>query len=63
MTGMPEAALARELDLPYTSVCLVVHPAAGVNTETIDVEAMMAVCRDGAQKMWTLVEALVSLSE
>lgn len=29
MTAMPEAALARELDLPLAGVCLVVNPAAG----------------------------------
>ncbi|VTM09395.1 5'-methylthioadenosine phosphorylase [Pseudomonas aeruginosa] len=29
MTGMPEAALARELDLPYACLALVVNPAAG----------------------------------
>jgi 5'-methylthioinosine phosphorylase len=29
MTGMPEAALARELGLEYASICLVVNPAAG----------------------------------
>lgn len=30
MTGMPEAILARELGLPYASLCLVVNPAAGI---------------------------------
>lgn len=29
MTAMPEAALARELNLPLAGVCLVVNPAAG----------------------------------
>ena len=29
MTGMPEAGLARELGLPYASVCVVVNHAAG----------------------------------
>lgn len=29
MTAMPEAALARELELPLAGVCLVVNPAAG----------------------------------
>ncbi len=32
MTGMPEAALACELELPYASVCMVVNPAAGLGT-------------------------------
>ena len=29
MTAMPEAALARELALPFAAVCLVVNPSAG----------------------------------
>jgi 5'-methylthioinosine phosphorylase len=29
MTGMPEAALARELDLPYAHICVVANWAAG----------------------------------
>ena len=29
MTAMPETALARELDIPYAGVCLVVNAAAG----------------------------------
>ncbi len=29
MTAMPEAALARELGIPYASLCVVVNPAAG----------------------------------
>jgi 5'-methylthioinosine phosphorylase len=29
MTGMPEAALARELDLPYVHICVVANWAAG----------------------------------
>lgn len=29
MTGMPEAALARELDVPYAAVCVVANWAAG----------------------------------
>jgi len=29
MTGMPEASLARELDVPYAAVCLVANWAAG----------------------------------
>jgi 5'-methylthioinosine phosphorylase len=32
MTGMPEAALARELKLPYAALTVVVNPAAGRGT-------------------------------
>ncbi|WP_287029408.1 S-methyl-5'-thioinosine phosphorylase [Pseudomonas sp. UBA6310] len=45
MTGMPEAALARELALPYACLALVVNPAAGKSVEIItmaDIEAALA---------------------
>ena len=35
MTGMPEAALARELGLPYACLALVVNPAAGKSAGVI----------------------------
>lgn len=35
MTGMPEAALARELDLNYASLCLVVNWGAGMTSNPI----------------------------
>jgi 5'-methylthioinosine phosphorylase len=35
MTGMPEAALAAELELAYAAVCMVVNPAAGLSQEPI----------------------------
>ncbi len=40
MTLMPEAALARELDIPYASLALVVNPAAGLSEQqTAEAEA------------------------
>ncbi len=35
MTAMPEACLARELDIAYASLCLVVNPAAGLTQNII----------------------------
>lgn len=40
MTGMPEAALARELGLPYASLAMVVNPAAGIGAEPVSMEAI-----------------------
>jgi 5'-methylthioinosine phosphorylase len=37
MTGMPEAALARELGLPYAAVCVVVNHAAGRGDSTKEI--------------------------
>lgn len=45
MTGMPEAALARELDVPYACIAVVVNPAAGKGDNAItmaDISAVMA---------------------
>lgn len=38
MTGMPEAALAREAGLAYASLALVVNPAAGLGGDTITLD-------------------------
>ena len=43
MTGMPEAALARELDIDYVALCIVVNAAAGKNEEVLSVAAMQKV--------------------
>ena len=40
MTAMPEAALARELGMAYAAVCMVVNPAAGLDTRPITLENM-----------------------
>jgi len=40
MTGMPEAALARELEMAYACCAVVVNPAAGLSSEPIDVEGL-----------------------
>jgi 5'-methylthioinosine phosphorylase len=40
MTGMPEAALARELGLAYAAICLVVNPAAGIGDQPLSLAMM-----------------------
>jgi purine nucleoside phosphorylase len=44
MTGMPEAVLARELDLPYAVLALVVNAAAGIGASRggIDMSGVQA---------------------
>lgn len=60
MTGMPEAALARELDLPYVSVSLVVNPAAGVGPEEVlDLDDIQRVAREGMISVARLLEAFL----
>ncbi|MFT5780837.1 MAG: 5'-methylthioinosine phosphorylase [Pseudomonas sp.] len=61
MTGMPEAALARELELPYACLALVVNPAAGKSSGLItmaDIERVLAAGM--AQVKATLTHVLAS---
>lgn len=47
MTGMPEAVLARELELPYAMLSLVVNPAAGKSEREITMAEIEAVLHHG----------------
>lgn len=51
MTGMPEAALARELDLPYACLALVVNPAAGKAPGIITMEEIEQVLATGISQV------------
>lgn len=59
MTGMPEAALARELEIPYASICLVVNPAAGKNSKEIALDEIMAVLASGMEDVKRLIKQVV----
>ncbi|MBZ9557037.1 MULTISPECIES: S-methyl-5'-thioinosine phosphorylase [Modicisalibacter] len=60
MTGMPEAALARELELAYASLALVVNPAAGVSDREIDMTDIDAVVAAGMARVRRVIEALLA---
>jgi len=47
MTGMPEAVLARELEIPYAMLSLVVNPAAGKDDREITMAEIEAVLHTG----------------
>ncbi|WP_394561881.1 S-methyl-5'-thioinosine phosphorylase [Aquipseudomonas alcaligenes] len=51
MTGMPEAALARELELPYACLALVVNPAAGKTNGIISMAEIEAELELGIGKV------------
>jgi 5'-methylthioinosine phosphorylase len=55
MTGMPEAALARELQLPYACLALVVNRAAGLGEDTISMDAMKSVLQSGVASLRQLL--------
>jgi len=51
MTGMPEAALARELALPYACLALVVNPAAGKSQALITMAEIERALDEGMGKV------------
>lgn len=55
MTGMPEAALARELDLPYAVISLVVNRAAGLSEGIITMEEIERVMESGMDQVLLLL--------
>jgi purine nucleoside phosphorylase len=59
MTGMPEAALARELGLRYASLCVVANWAAGKSSETLSVDLLNGHLKEAMQDAVRLLRALV----
>lgn len=59
MTGMPEAALARELQLAYAAVCIVVNPAAGLAEGGISMEQVRAWQSSGRSQVEALLACAV----
>lgn len=57
MTSMPEAVLARELGIPYASLCLVVNPAAGRSDVEITMDDIARVLGDGMSKVRDILAA------
>ena len=60
MTGMPEAALARELELDYASICVNANWAAGLSDELITMEAIEQNLEGGMEKTRQLIENILT---
>ena len=63
MTGMPEAALARELEIEYACLALVVNWAAGVEDEPISMQDIMVNMEQGMQQVKSLLHDAARLVE
>lgn len=61
MTGMPEAALAKEAQLPYAAVAMVVNPAAGRAGGDVTMGTIRRWLAYGRSRVETLLEAAVPL--
>ena len=60
MTGMPEAALARELGIPYACLALVVNKAAGKSDELITMDDIRKVLDQGMHKVQAIVAGFLA---
>jgi 5'-methylthioadenosine phosphorylase len=61
MTGMPEAALARELGLEYAAIAVVANYAAGRgdSAQAVSLERIEAVLAESMQRVRRIIETLV----
>jgi 5'-methylthioadenosine phosphorylase/5'-methylthioinosine phosphorylase len=62
MTGMPEAALARELELSYAAIAVIVNPAAGRGEGLIEMAIIEQNLKIGMEKVIRLLEHLIPLA-
>jgi len=62
MTGMPEAALAREIDLAYAAIAVVVNHAAGrgASAHGIQMQDIGAVLEKTMGRVLKIIEALLA---
>jgi len=62
MTGMPEAALARELELCYAALAIVVNPAAGrgAAARRVRLEDIPAILLEARGRVLAIIEELVA---
>jgi len=61
MTGMPEAALARELELDYATCAVVANPAAGKGEGEITMQEIEIQLKAGMAKVGLILQQLVML--
>ncbi|XOV89395.1 MAG: S-methyl-5'-thioinosine phosphorylase [Pseudomonadota bacterium] len=57
MTGMPEAALAREAALPYACLAVVVNAGAGIHGKAVDLDGIDAAMSQGMGWVRDLIRA------
>jgi len=55
MTGMPEAALARELEIDYASICVNANWAAGLSDELITMQTIEKNITEGMEQVHQLI--------
>jgi 5'-methylthioadenosine phosphorylase len=61
MTGMPEASLARELEICYSGISVVANYAAGISKKKLTVPEVMEAMKDATEKIKGLLKAAFAL--
>ncbi len=61
MTGMPEAALARELEVEYAAICVVANHAAGKSSGPITMDLIRNNLDQGMRQTQQLLQAVIPL--
>ena len=60
MTGCPEVTLAKEANLRYAAIALVVNPAAGVSDQPITMEDISACLKQATVKVIQIIDAAIT---
>lgn len=60
MTAMPEAALAREMDIAYSSICPIVNAAAGLGAGPLDEKELRARAAQMAESIQQLIQKVLA---
>jgi 5'-methylthioadenosine phosphorylase len=61
MTGMPEAALARELEICYSTAAVVTNPAAGIGTEPLTATEVLDNMKKSSERLNLLLLKALSI--
>jgi 5'-methylthioadenosine phosphorylase len=63
MTGMPEATLAREIELAYAAIAVVVNHAAGrgASVRGVPLDKIEEILKDAVGRVRRVIEAVVAL--
>lgn len=61
MTLMPEAVLARELEICFSSICLVTNPAAGISVNRLTTKEVIMTMKTYHEKIKSLIKETLRL--
>lgn len=60
MTGLPEVALAKELNLCYASICTVTNNACGLSGAKLTVSELLEILQDTQEKLFNVLSDAIS---